>query len=271
MKPQDEAFWNFSWPDMAEHDLTSMIEYTLKFAGQKDLIYIGHSQGTLIAFSQLGTNSRLASQIRLFIALGPVSRVSHTKSPIRLIADAGASSTQLVWYRVFGKHDFLPSSQMIDWLADTFCNIHLVDEIFCENVLFVICGPSNHMNTTRIPVYATHSPAGTSTKNMIHFAQMVIAGEMQKYDFGSPAENQAHYNQSTPPIYDIRSIKTPVALYSSTNDWLADPEDVKYIRANLPNIVDDYVIKGWNHLDFVWAIDAKQKLYDRIIQLMRKF
>ena len=110
---------------MAEIDLPSMIDYTLKQTGQKDLIYIGHSQGTLINFSQLGTNTRLASQIRLFIAMGPVARVAHIKSPIGKLAKLGANSTQLIWYKVLGKKDFLPSSVMIKWLADTFCNIEV--------------------------------------------------------------------------------------------------------------------------------------------------
>ena len=110
---------------MAEHDLTSMVSYSVKISGQKDLIYIGHSQGTLIAFSQLGTNPYLASQVKLFVALGPVSHVNHIKSPIKLLADVGAESKQLIWYKVFGKKDFLPSTTVIDWMADEFCNIEV--------------------------------------------------------------------------------------------------------------------------------------------------
>lgn len=146
-----------------------------------------------------------------------------------------------------------------------------MDKLICENILFVYCGPSNHMNETRVPVYAMHSPAGSSVKDMVHFSQMVASGKMQKYDFGSAKENMAHYNQPTPPEYDLKSIKTPVALYSSTNDWLADQEDVKYIRNSLPNIVDDYVIESWNHLDFIWAVDTQKFLYDRMLKLMQKF
>ena len=110
---------------MAENDLTSMITYSLKISGQKDLIYIGHSQGTLIAFSQLGINPLLASQVKLFVALGPVAHVSHIKSPIKLLADMGSESKQLIWYKVFGKKDFLPSTAVIDWMADEFCNIEV--------------------------------------------------------------------------------------------------------------------------------------------------
>jgi lysosomal acid lipase/cholesteryl ester hydrolase len=110
---------------MAEKDLPTMIECALKISSQKDLIYIGHSQGTIIAFSQLGINSRLASQIKLFIAMGPVAQVSHIKSPIKLLANIGSESKQLIWYKVFGKKDFMPSSALTEWMSSEFCNIEV--------------------------------------------------------------------------------------------------------------------------------------------------
>jgi hypothetical protein len=146
-----------------------------------------------------------------------------------------------------------------------------MDKLICENLLFVYCGPSKHMNETRVPVYATHSPAGSSVKDMIHFSQMVISGKFQKFDYGSPQSNMDHYNQTEPPVYDLGLIKTPIALYSASNDWLADPEDVQLLRKTLPNIVDDYEIETWNHLDFIWAVDTKELLYDRMIKLMMNY
>ena len=94
---------------------------------------------------------------------------------------------------------------------------------------------------------------------------------MQKYDFGSAGENMAHYNQSKPPVYDMYSIKTPIALYSSTNDWLADQTDILFLRKTLRNIVDDYVVDSWNHLDFIWAVDTQEFLYERMKKLMEKY
>lgn len=156
-------------------------------------------------------------------------------------------------------------------MADKFCNELVIDAAVCRNILILFCGPTKYLNTTRIPVYTTHDPAGTSTKNVVHFAQAVISGKFQMYDFGSSAENIKHYNQPTPPLYDLTTIKTPVALYWAKNDWLADPEDLQYLRKNLPNIVDDYEVQDWNHLDFIWAINAKPVLYNRMIQLMNKY
>lgn len=271
LDPKEDAFWDFSWPDMGQNDLPSMIEYVLNYSSQKALIYIGHSQGTLIAFSQLGTNAKLASQIKLFVALGPVATVGHIKSPIKLFADVGIQSTQLIWYKILGKRAFLPSTEIVEWLANYACNDPKLEKIVCDNVLFLFCGPSKYMNESRVAVYTTHTPAGTSVKNLIHFSQLVISNKFEMYDFGSAQENAAHYNQTQPPVYDLTRIKTPVALYSAQNDWLADPTDVEFLRKNLANIVDDYSLGDWDHLDFVWGTNTKPYLYDRMVQLMKKY
>ncbi len=80
-----------------------------------------------------------------------------------------------------------------------------------------------------------------------------------------------YYNQTTPPLYDITLVKVPVALYWGQNDWLADPDDVQHLRKNLPNIVDDLNIEIYDHLDFIWALDVKEKLYDRMMKLMLNY
>lgn len=61
-------------------------------------------------------------------------------------------------------------------------------------------------------------------------------------------------------------------LIYSDNDDLAVPEDVKRLSSELPNVlelrrVDD---DTFNHLDFLWAVDAKKLVYDYVIDWMRK-
>ena len=68
-KSQDE-FWNFSWDEISNFDLISMVNYALKKTNQESLFYVGHSQGSLISFAQLSKNHEFSSKIRLFIALG---------------------------------------------------------------------------------------------------------------------------------------------------------------------------------------------------------
>ena len=176
-----------------------------------------------------------------------------------------------MWFNIFGKKDFLPSSDTIEWLADHMCNDQVLDKTICENILFALCGPSKFLNATRVSVYTSHTPAGTSTKNVIHFSQMVMSGKFQMFDYGSAKANMAHYNQTTAPLYDLTKVNVPVALYWAQNDWLADPSDVEYLRKNLPNIVDDLNVNIWDHLDFIWATNTKTALYDRMLKLMQNY
>jgi lysosomal acid lipase/cholesteryl ester hydrolase len=85
LNANDEAFWDFSFDEMSNFDLTSMIDYALNITNEKQLIYIGHSQGTMIQFAQLSKNQDLSSKIKLFIALGPVATVGHILSPVKYL------------------------------------------------------------------------------------------------------------------------------------------------------------------------------------------
>ena len=74
-----------------------------------------------------------------------------------------------------------------------------------------------------MPVIFGHTPAGTSTKTVVHYAQEIHeGGNFQSFDYGT-AENIKRYGQNTPPQYDLEQISTPTALFYANNDWLAGP------------------------------------------------
>jgi lysosomal acid lipase/cholesteryl ester hydrolase len=65
-----------------------MVSYVLAQTGAKTLTYIGHSQGTIQAFSGLTINPTTAAQINLFVALAPVAYVNNQRSILlTLMAD----------------------------------------------------------------------------------------------------------------------------------------------------------------------------------------
>ena len=91
------------------------------------------------------------------------------------------------------------------------------------------------------------------------------------YDYGSEKANILHYNQTKPPSYDLTQVRVPTALYSGANDWLADPTDVDVLRKHLPNLVEDYIVDSYNHMDLVWGINTRELLYDRMLNLIGKY
>lgn len=266
-----EEYWDFTWSEMGKYDIPAMVDFVLSFTNQKQLIYVGHSQGTLVLFSQLSSNQQLAGKIKLFVALCPVAFVSHIKTPLKKMADLGTDSKQLFWFKIFGKKEVFPSNYMLQWFAEHNCNKDSINKYLCKNIIFMFSGPSSYFNETRMPVYVTHDPAGTSVKNCIHFAQCYQSGKLQMFDYGSETSNFERYNQTTPLTYELTGIRTPIALYWGGNDWLSSPTDVNLLRPYLNSVVDEYYIDDWSHLDFLWATNTKSVLYDRIINLMKNY
>ncbi|CAB3373679.1 Hypothetical predicted protein [Cloeon dipterum] len=128
----------------------------------------------------------------------------------------------------------------------------------CSMQIFMLCGFNpEQFNETALPVMNSHSPAGTSTKTIIHFTKQVISWEFAQYDYGW-AENMLVYGQMLPPNYHLNKVTAPVYLHYADNDWLAHPLDVQRIANNLGNL--KAMIKMappmFNHIDFIWGIDA---------------
>ena len=93
-----------------------------------------------------------------------------------------------------------------------------------------------------------------------------------KYDYGVE-ENQRRYNESrTPPAFNLEAVTVPLYIFYGNGDKLVAPEDVKTLAETLPSTEAIYQIdyEGWNHNDFVYAIHAKNLVYDIIIQHMEE-
>ncbi|KAM6183154.1 lysosomal acid lipase/cholesteryl ester hydrolase [Erethizon dorsatum] len=263
---QDE-FWAFSFDEMAKYDLPASINFILNKTGQQQVYYVGHSQGSTIGFIAFSQLPELAKKIKLFFALAPVVLMDFSTSPLIKL---GLLPDHL-FEDLFGHQAFFPQNEILKWLSTHICT-HVIMKELCGNLFFLICGfNERNLNMSRVDVYATHCPAGTSVQNALHWSQAVKYQRFQAFDWGSRAKNYFHYNQSYPPVYSVKDMLVPTALWSGDHDWLADASDVSVLLTQIPNLVYHKQITEWNHIDFIWGLDAPWQLYSEIVDLMRKY
>lgn len=53
---------------------------------RRNLLYVGHSMGTTMAFVMLASKPEYNDKIQAVFAMAPVAFMGHVKSPIRLLA-----------------------------------------------------------------------------------------------------------------------------------------------------------------------------------------
>lgn len=76
----------FSWDQMAQYDLPSMINKVIDTTNEPQVFYIGHSMGTTTLMAMSDIHPEMKEKIILANLLAPVAFVEHMRSPIALIA-----------------------------------------------------------------------------------------------------------------------------------------------------------------------------------------
>jgi len=266
----DSDYWQFSWDEMAKYDLPAMLNHVLTYTEKEKLHFVGHSMGstTFMVLNSLEPN--WGDHIGVAVLLAPVAYIDHTTSPIRLIAEY---SQLFQWVADhMGPAEFLPSTWFLNLMADYGCGDHVL-EILCENILFLFSGYDGpQMNQTLVPAIASHTPAGTSTYTVLQFVQSAKRKSYGGYDWGSEEKNLLHHGSPQPPSYSLKNVTAKVAIIWGDNDILVEAEDLAKIQEEIPNVVMNFKVpwKGWNHLDFLFGMDADKLQNHHILQLLRK-
>ncbi|GAB9465923.1 Lipase [Globisporangium polare] len=279
---KDDAFWDFTFEDMGKYDLPAMINYVLNTSKRPTLSYIGHSEGTMQAFAGFSLNQEVAQRVSYFGALAPVAYVGSTTSPV-FIALAKTYLDKL--FELLGLDEFFGKTPILQDIIGKY-GCAFVD-VACDSIINALTGPSENVNKSRIHVYISQTPAGTSVKNMGHFAQGIRDNTFRQYDYGCKCstlfpitlcpkafcKNKEVYGTFEPPAFDLSKMKYPrTAFFTGEQDWLATSNDIQKLRASLPagTIIADTSVP-FNHLDFTWAFNAADKIYHSMIAQMTMF
>lgn len=262
---------------MGKFDIPAGIDYILNTTGQSKLNYIGHSMGTTMYFVMMSERPEYNQKVSLGLMYGPVAYASHITTPIHALSPVFGVPYLSDILRLAGQGEFFPDS-IFQYLKDydaPFCAPYLFGELSCSAVMFALMGYDYpQMNRTQLPTIMSTLPSSTSSQAMIQYFQEMncIKPCFQKLDRGLDG-NLKHYGQATPPKYNLGNVTAPTAFFYGANDWLADPTDALLAAPKVGNLVNLTCVNfsQWNHIDFLWGIDAKELLYLPTLDLLRKY
>ncbi|XP_053606911.1 lipase 3-like [Plodia interpunctella] len=264
------AFWQFSWDEIGNIDLPAMIDYALAVTGRQRLHYIGHSQGTTTFFVLGSLRPEYNAKIISMHALAPSAYMEHSPNLLLRFISQFANNMEFA-LSLLGVGEFFPNNNVMTWAGQALCMDEVVTQILCSNIIFLMGGwnESQH-NATMIPVIMGHSPAGASARQFVHYAQSIAGRQFQRYDHGTLLANRRAYGTWSPPRYNLSKITTPVFLHYSDTDPMAHVRDVDRLFRELGRPIGKFRVSEpkFSHFDFIWAIDGKELLYDRIINLL---
>jgi lysosomal acid lipase/cholesteryl ester hydrolase len=274
LSPDGAEFWQFSWHQIGVVDIPEMIDYVLAHTGVDGVYYAGHSQGSTSYFVMLSSLPEYNSKIKVQTSLAPIAFMNHMTSPLLQIISfwTGALDTLT---SLIGMNEFLPNTDFIKFIVgDDVCKEDSITQFLCTNTLFAICGFSRkQMNTTLLPVITKYAPAGSSTKQMLHYAQEIRSAKFRQYDFGM-IDNLKKYGSVNPPNYDLKKITAPTFLIYSKNDWLSAEKDVDRLCTGMPTACKGKILMSdfqFNHLDYMYGIDAASLVYNKVISLFARY
>ncbi|KAG7017819.1 Triacylglycerol lipase 2, partial [Cucurbita argyrosperma subsp. argyrosperma] len=268
LNPADREFWNWSWDELAAYELPAVFDHVSQQTGRK-IHYVGHSLGTLIMLASL-SEGRLVNQVQSVGLLSPIAYLSHMTTAVGALA---AQSLLGEIIESLGIIEFNPKGKAVEKFVKYLCAFPGMN---CYNLLPAITGDNCCLNSSTVQLFLDNEPQSTSTKNLVHLAQIVKHGVLAKYNYDRMFLNLKHYGKIKPPVYNLSNIPQDLAIFISYGgrDALSDVEDVNHLLDHFKfHDVDKlYVqfIQNYAHADYVMGINANDMVYKPLIAFFKK-
>ncbi|KFP07224.1 Lipase member M, partial [Calypte anna] len=249
----------YSFHEMAMYDLPATINYILQKTGQEQLYYVAYSQGTTTGFIAFSSIPELDRKIKMFFALAPITTNSNMKSPLVRVFDLPETLVKLV----LGHTVVFDKGEILKQIISSLCSYPIFKSL-CTLVLYLPGG-----FTDSLDVVCTLQ----LTFQVIQFLSLLLfqlyqTGEFKHYDYGS--DNMLHYNQTTPPFYELENMRAPLAAWYGGRDWISAPEDVNITLPRIANVTYKKYIPEFVHFDFLWGKQVYEQVYKEILELLEK-
>lgn len=142
--PSSSKFWDFSWHEIGIYDLPATINYILLETNQRNLHYVGHSQGCTVFFVWLSTYPQSSFKIKTTHLMAPVGFIDHMPTP--LAPTFGSIFGQpTAWTNSIGANEFGSRTKLFDALPQI-CSVGSPLRQLCFDAFFFVTGQSERYN-----------------------------------------------------------------------------------------------------------------------------
>ncbi|XP_070383520.1 lipase member N-like isoform X1 [Dermacentor albipictus] len=269
LSQDDRKYWRWSFDEIGRYDVAACVDHVLKATGAPKLTIMALSQGVAITLVFLSTRPEYNGKVDLVIAYGPVANITHAGPPLSVAVPL--LPPVLLALDPLGRGAYVGVSNRVKRALSQLCQA-AIGRVCSAAVTVTLLSSPLQLNKTRMPMYVGHYPKGTTVQNMRHYHQMYRAKNFVMYDHGV-AENRRRYGQRAPPAYPLELITTPIAVFSSEGDFVADTRGVADLVTRLGSSVILHRVvpeKKFGHVDFALGHNANEFLHNIAIDIIRQ-
>lgn len=115
------------------------------------------------------------------------------------------------------------------------------------------------------------SKYAASTRQLLHYLQLLGSGEFRQYDYDSLWKNEAVYGQRRPPLYDLGQVTAPTIFHLSKADQYMTAADISVMASQLPNFlgINSVPSDDFQHSDFILSTYVRELLNEKVISTMK--
>ncbi|XP_077486176.1 lipase member N-like [Amblyomma americanum] len=191
LQKEDRKYWKWSFDEIGRYDVAAGIDHVLNCTGAPRLTLFGLSQGVTTSLVLLSMRPEYNEKVNLVVAYGPTANISNIGHPLPMLLQ---TLEQLALDIDPGNEGgYLDLYPLVASVCGYFWNV------FCAWIATTCSFISAYqLNETRLPMYASRCPFGTSLQSARHYNQIYQTKDFVMYNHGEE-ENFVRYSQATPP------------------------------------------------------------------------
>ncbi|XP_065087628.1 lipase 3-like [Ochlerotatus camptorhynchus] len=268
LSPKDAAFWDFSWHEIGTGDLPAIIDYILLQTNQRKLSFVGHNQGVTALLALLSEKPKYNRKITIATGMAPIAYLGNGNNPI---VKSLAKFNDQLWVTLSSLNIFelTPTENVLQFIGNIICSGDAPTRQVCTDLLAEMFGYSSEQAKLLLPGLLDNALSGISTKQLVHYGQLIQSRRFQQFDYKNFLTNMQRYKQAKPSEYSFAKVTVPFTLFYGSKDFLTSSADFQKLIKNLPNVKSQIELPGWSHMDFIYNAQVYLKVYGKIIDAMR--